>query len=268
MPISNPFDLHTLGPCTYLPVDISVADVSVNETDSTASFAVSLATASALEVTVDYATADATATAGLDYSGDSGTVTFLPGETEQTVDITILPDGKGEIDETFNLQLSAPVNAIISDALATATIVDDEVSACGEPDFDPSSERGMFIWNDCQGDNIWNIRMTAGGDYGNYQGLITSAQPFAFVAPVDIEGGDVLEDSGTGEISYHLQVWGGAIDGVTFSPANGDDELCFDPEIPIDEKVILGNDRIQLMPPLDLQDLGVCGSDVTCHPAN
>ncbi len=264
VPISNPFDLHTLGPCTYLPVDISVADVSVNETDST----VSLATASALEVTVDYATADATATAGLDYSSDSGTVTFLPGETEQTVDVTILPDGKGEIDETFNLQLSAPVNAIISDALATATIVDDEVSACGEPDFDPSSERGMFIWNDCQGDNIWNIRVTAGGDYGNYQGLITSAQPFAFVAPVDIEGGDVLEDSGTGEISYHLQVWGGAIDGVTFSPANGDDELCFDPEIPIDEKVILGNDRIQLMPPLDLQDLGVCGSDVTCHPAN
>ena len=40
-------------------------------------------------MTVDYATTNATAVADYDYTADSGTLTFNPGETTNTVDITL-----------------------------------------------------------------------------------------------------------------------------------------------------------------------------------
>ena len=63
---------------------LSVSDVSAGE-GGTATFTVSMLVASPQTVTVDYATADGTAVAGVDYTAASGTLTFAPGETSQTV---------------------------------------------------------------------------------------------------------------------------------------------------------------------------------------
>ncbi|MGJ3230774.1 MAG: Calx-beta domain-containing protein [Oceanicaulis sp.] len=105
---------------------ISIADVTVNEGDGTATFTVSLAVASAQTITVDYATSDDSAEAGSDYTAASNTLTFDPGVTSQTFDVTITDDALDELNEAFTVTLTNPSNATISDDEATGTITDND----------------------------------------------------------------------------------------------------------------------------------------------
>ncbi|GJD17928.1 hypothetical protein RIVM261_028840 [Rivularia sp. IAM M-261] len=57
--------------------------------------------AAEIPVTVDYSTANNTATAGVDYTAVSGTLTFNPGATSQNVIIPIIGDFVDELDESF-----------------------------------------------------------------------------------------------------------------------------------------------------------------------
>ena len=106
--------------------ELSVADAEANEgADAAVDFEVSLSRAytnAAHSVTVDYATADGTATAGEDYTATSGTLTFAPGETEKTVRVPVLDDVIDEGEETFTLRLSNAQGARIGDGEATGTI--------------------------------------------------------------------------------------------------------------------------------------------------
>ena len=105
------------------PASLIVADASANEnTDDALEFPVTLDRASTLTVTVEYATSDGTATAGADYTATSGTLTFNPGETTQTVSVPVLNDAVDDPGETMTLTLSNAVNAQITDATATGTI--------------------------------------------------------------------------------------------------------------------------------------------------
>ena len=89
-------------------------------------FTVTLSAASASTVTVNYATADGTATAGSDYIAASGTLTFAPGAVTQTVAISVVGDTSPEPNETFFVNLSSPTNATIAAATGTGTIIDDD----------------------------------------------------------------------------------------------------------------------------------------------
>ena len=71
-------------------------------------FTVSLSNASAQAITVNFATADGSATlADSDYQGGAGSVTFAPGTTSQTITVLVNGDTKFEPDETFTVNLSA-----------------------------------------------------------------------------------------------------------------------------------------------------------------
>jgi hypothetical protein len=110
---------------------LSINDVSVTEGDSgtkTLDFTVTLSTASGQTVTVNYATADGTATAGTDYVAASGMLTFLPGDTTKTVSVTINGDTVVEPNETFLVNLTTPVNATITDGIGQGTITNDDVT--------------------------------------------------------------------------------------------------------------------------------------------
>ncbi len=108
---------------------ISIADAAAGESAAAITFTVSLSRAGNREVSVAFATADLTATAGADYTAASGTLAFAAGETSKTVTVGLLGDATDEPDETFRATLSAPVNATLADAEATGTIADDEVTA-------------------------------------------------------------------------------------------------------------------------------------------
>ena len=105
----------------------------VAEDGGTATYTVSLSVRPSANVTINYATADGTATAGSDYTAASGTLTFTPAnwETNQTVDVTITEDTVDENDETFNFTLSNPGSGAVlsaSPSLST-TITDNDVPA-------------------------------------------------------------------------------------------------------------------------------------------
>ena len=110
---------------------VSVGDASTTEgADGTVDFEVTLGSRNDCEtVTVDWSTADDTATAGEDYTADSGTLTFGPGEMTKTVSIAVLDDSESEGEESFTLELSNASRATIADAEATGTIADNEVQA-------------------------------------------------------------------------------------------------------------------------------------------
>ncbi len=113
----------------FMVPEASVADVNVTVGDITATGAtidVTLSAPSEETVTVNYATANGDAIAGVDYTATSGTATFAPGDTSESFVVPILPDGLDEVDETFLVNLSSPVNAELGDSQATVTIVDDD----------------------------------------------------------------------------------------------------------------------------------------------
>ena len=73
-------------------------------------------------MTVDYATSDDTATAPADYTAASGSLTFAPGETAKTVEVTVLDDAHDEGNEQMKLTLSNASGARIADAEGVGTI--------------------------------------------------------------------------------------------------------------------------------------------------
>ena len=105
------------------PPSLSVADATVREgPDATLDFEVSLSRQEAGTVTVDYATADGTATAAVDYRAASGTLTFNPGELAKTVSVAVLIDSHDEGSETLRLKLSNASGAPLLRDKATGTI--------------------------------------------------------------------------------------------------------------------------------------------------
>ena len=110
---------------TILDVVQPRLDVSDAEADEgqVLSFEVTLDQASIDPVQVEYATVAQTATEGIDYLRASGVVRFAPGETSQTVTVAALLDNWPlEGDETFLLQLSNPVDALMGVGIGSGTI--------------------------------------------------------------------------------------------------------------------------------------------------
>ena len=109
---------------------LSVTGGTVQEGDTGSrplTFTVALSAAGGRSVTVDYHTANGTAQAPGDYTAATGTLTFAPGQTTRTVDVSVAGDTLDEDDETFTLVLTAPTGATVQDGVATGTIADDDV---------------------------------------------------------------------------------------------------------------------------------------------
>ena len=106
---------------------LSVGNATTDEGESL-QFAVELSAASALEVTVEYETADGTAESPADYTETTGTLTFGPGETERAVPVPVYQDRLDEDTELLSLVLKSPTNAGFDGAeeLARGFILDDD----------------------------------------------------------------------------------------------------------------------------------------------
>ena len=127
-------DFVVNGKATAQPPSIAVADAAVAESNSGATsltFVVTLSKASSDPVTVSYATGNGTATAGVDYTATSGTVTFAPGVLSQQIRVSVAGDTVVEPNETFTLTLSNPGGATLADGTAVGTITNDDVTVPG-----------------------------------------------------------------------------------------------------------------------------------------
>ena len=104
----------------------NVSQLEGNAGITNAVFTVTLSAPTNQTVTVNYATADGTATGGSDYLPASGTLTFAPGVTTQTINVPIIGDTIYEPDETFFVNLTGSSGAVITAAQGTGTILNDD----------------------------------------------------------------------------------------------------------------------------------------------
>ncbi len=115
---------------TYLPGLYISADQTTAEGNSgthAVTYTVYMSDLGSGSVTVNYATSNATATAGSDYVAASGTLTFSGGVSTRTINVTVNSDTADENDETFNLALSsASGGTTITRGTAITTITDDD----------------------------------------------------------------------------------------------------------------------------------------------
>ncbi|WP_238691541.1 putative Ig domain-containing protein [Xanthomonas campestris] len=173
---------------------LSIDDVSVNEGNSgttTATFTVTLSAASGQTVSVNYASADGTATAGSDYVARSGTLTFAPGTTAQGVAITVNGDTAVEPNETFSVALSGVSNASIARATGTGTIINDDAVVTVGPASLPSATAG----------SAYSQNLSASGGTAPYTFTVTAG---ALPAGLTLSPAGVLSGTPTATGSFNF----------------------------------------------------------------
>jgi len=107
---------------------LSINHANIIEGNS-ATLTVTLAPLTGRTVTVNYSTADVSTTSGKDYQPVSGTLTFNPGVTTQTIVVQSLEDTIDEFIETLEVDLSNPVNAnLVNDGVGAVNIIDNEAN--------------------------------------------------------------------------------------------------------------------------------------------
>jgi Calx-beta domain/Immunoglobulin I-set domain len=137
--LNNPVETSEFSACkAVLAPTLSISDVAVVEGNSgttNAVFTVTLSGAmgSCIFVTVNYATADGTATlANGDYANTAGTLVFNPPHSSnsitQTITVPVTGDVNIEPNEAFVINLSNPANATITDAQGVGTITNDDTA--------------------------------------------------------------------------------------------------------------------------------------------
>ncbi len=135
--LSNPVNASVLDPSATARIfandgqvvsqpTISIDDVTVDETQAYADVVVRLSAPGTSPVSVRYSTSNELARYGSDYEYLDGTLNFAVGETVKTVRITLRDDVAVEETEDFYVALGSPTNALIGDAFARVTIVDND----------------------------------------------------------------------------------------------------------------------------------------------
>ncbi len=211
---------------------LSIADATKSEDSSPMTFTVSLSVQSGFEVTVQWQTADGTATAPDDYTAvTAGTLTFAAGTTSVDIEVALVDDNVHDAanDETFTVRLFGAVNADIQRATATGTIIDDEgppklsiadAELAEGADTETSSMTFMVtLTGDPEGDVTVNYRTiggtaTQGTDYEAKTGTLTFSQSAGETSKnieVVVRGDDDFE----GDETFRVQLSNGRVDTET-----------------------------------------------------
>ena len=143
--------LSVLDAINYVPLPtISIASASaaesVNGVAGAIEFKVTLSAPLTEQMTVNYGTIGGTAAAGVDYTSTSGTLTFIPGDTEEIVRVNLINDNLVEPNETFFVDLSGISSSAVAlgTGRATGTIVNDDSTQISINDVAALESAGTF----------------------------------------------------------------------------------------------------------------------------
>jgi hypothetical protein len=119
---------------------LSISDVTIAEGNSLsrqAVFTLTLSAPAATAVTYNIATANGTATAGVDYTAKSLTgQSIAAGATSKTFSVAVKGDTVAEPNETFTVNVSGVVGATLSDGQGVGTISNDDAGVMRVARFD------------------------------------------------------------------------------------------------------------------------------------
>ena len=135
------------------PPDVTIDNVALSEGASgenpVATFTVSLSATSAVAVTVDWETADNTATiVDNDYQSGSDTLNIPGGDLSGTMAVTVNGDDKYEANETFYVNLTGSSGGNITDSQGVGTINNDDYTFYVRGDGNGSDSYGGGSWSD------------------------------------------------------------------------------------------------------------------------
>lgn len=189
---------------------------------SLASFVVTLAVPSTQTVTVQYATSNDTASAGLDYVSVSGTISFAPGETQKIITVPVKSDSLVENNETFHIMLSNPSGATLTDAMGMGTILDRPAgTTTGGDTGTPMPDPGTSQYTDIMTFGMFHGSSHTGMDAleGGRTAITTEAlvaynnqRAFAGLAPVTLEA--VGNWAFANKLTNNAQAWNNDLQGV------------------------------------------------------
>ncbi len=245
---------------------LSVDDATVGEAEGTVAVIVrATGERTDEDISVSYATADVTATNGVDYMSRSGTLEFSPEQSEQIIEVDILDDDETELNERFELRLDTPQGAGIADGVGVVTIDDDDgdFRACGEPESPGGSVSEPLLWKDCEA-GTWHFRAGApAGESRSIEGVVASAEAFSDITPRNLEPADTLDTSDPARIVFSFAIAAPNEDGFSFVAADNADS-CFELSVPADATVFVGSSRLAMTGSFDLATLDT--AEVDCAP--
>ena len=238
--------------------EVTVGDVTALEGVVDVTVQVNLAVPAVISGSVDYTTNDGTAVAGSDYTTVNSTLSFAIGEDSQLIVIPILDDTDVEASETLTVDLSNAINLDLVVNQATITISDNDTQAsseCYKPSFDAGTEQVVFVWKLCDGSGQWRLMVTGGGNGASVtSGSIASIGGFGSFGPINLENDDVLDNTDPDQLDFVLKVenW---FDGVEWVPSAN---ACMSLTPPAGVPVLMGQGRIQIDTPINLDTLAAC----------
>ncbi|MDQ1467493.1 MAG: beta-glucosidase, partial [Actinomycetota bacterium] len=116
------FEFQVLGTFTQTAVS-TASDAASLQQGTSVDIPVTLNRSSTSAVTVDYATTDGSAVSGTDYTNAAGTLTFAPGVTTQSIQLTALPNATHQPTKTFHVTLANPTPAdVVIGPRSTTTV--------------------------------------------------------------------------------------------------------------------------------------------------
>ncbi len=175
---------------------LSINDVTVIEGNAgtvNAVFTVTLSAASGQTVAVNYATADGTAVAPGDYTANTGTLNFTPGQVTRTITVLVNGETVPEANETFFVNLSGATNATIADNQGLGTISNDDVPVTVNPATVPNGTVAV----------AYSQTITASGGVAPYNFAVTAS---ALPAGLTLSPGGVLSGTPTAGGSFNFTV--------------------------------------------------------------
>jgi hypothetical protein len=123
-------------------LNFSATQYTVAENAGNATITVLRSGVVSVPVTVNFATANGTATAGSDYTTASGTLSFAANELQKTFNVPITDDTAVESNETISLTLSNPTGTAVLGSPNTATLTIQDNDGTTPP---PSSNSNLRI---------------------------------------------------------------------------------------------------------------------------
>lgn len=154
---------------------LSIADASITEGNSgtkNLTFTVRLSkTDRTKTISAAYSTSDGTANATADYTAVTGTVTIAAGKSSATLNVPVFGDTTVENDEIFYVNLSSPVNAVISDGQALGMITNDDSPPSSVPVFNSLPGATAVAYLDMDGQVVSGTQW-AGGTTITARGIV------------------------------------------------------------------------------------------------
>jgi len=196
--------------------NITITDAQAQEGNagdtSVLTYIVSLSAATNVNVSVDYALTENSATSGIDYTDASGTLIIPAGSSSAAIPVSLIPDDIIENDETFSITLSNPSSGNIAQANAVGTILNDDflyVSVSNASINEGNSGQTPTLSFDVTLNNSYTSDVTI--DYRTFDVTASSASDYSAaidtltipagetngVIPVTVVGDDVYESNET-----------------------------------------------------------------------